>query len=303
LNKVTLPIILPILFAITLSSAISYQDAAADHIGAHATACNLADTVGGGTLGLSSTVGPLGLGWDVGNGQCNGSFGTTTDGTFPGGALELALRAEERRIGQVDRLAPNAYEVQLGHDTTGPPALNRAWWNFQGSIAYDGDISTLDALTLEIITDVGPNAPVAPVFDLLALRGFIDDRHNQPNPTTGFADLYQISQNPEFGWFVPASDTDANPTGAFDYDSEGAWRFVLTAVEDEDTSSVTICIHTPNAQCNPLVEPTPVAGELLSLDSSALVIAGLSSMIWMVPAVAGVVGAGVYLIKLRNNRD
>ena len=43
----------------------------------------------------------------------------------------------------------------------------------------------------------------------------------------------------------------------------------------------------------------PVAGELLSLDSSALVIAGLGSMIWMVPAVAGVVGAGVILVKFR----
>jgi len=41
----------------------------------------------------------------------------------------------------------------------------------------------------------------------------------------------------------------------------------------------------------------PVAGELLSLDSAALVIAGLGSMIWMVPAVAGAVGAGVILVK------
>ena len=48
---------------------------------------------------------------------------------------------------------------------------------------------------------------------------------------------------------------------------------------------------------------TPVAGELLSLDSSALVIAGLSSMIWMISTVAGLVGAGVYLVKFRANRD
>jgi len=49
------------------------------------------------------------------------------------------------------------------------------------------------------------------------------------------------------------------------------------------------------------IPPQPVAGELLALDSSALVIAGLSGMIWMVPAVAGVLGAGVYLIKFRKN--
>lgn len=49
---------------------------------------------------------------------------------------------------------------------------------------------------------------------------------------------------------------------------------------------------------------SPVAGELLSLDSSALVVAGLaSSAVWMIPAVAGIAGAGVYLVKLRTNRD
>jgi hypothetical protein len=51
------------------------------------------------------------------------------------------------------------------------------------------------------------------------------------------------------------------------------------------------------------IESCPVAGEILSVDSSALVIGGLSSMIWMIPAVAGIAGAGVYLIKLRANRD
>ena len=47
----------------------------------------------------------------------------------------------------------------------------------------------------------------------------------------------------------------------------------------------------------------PVAGELLSLDSSALVITGLTgSAAWMIPAVAGIAGAGIYLVKFRVNR-
>ena len=51
-------------------------------------------------------------------------------------------------------------------------------------------------------------------------------------------------------------------------------------------------------------EPTPVAGELLSFDSSALVVAGLtSSAIWMIPTIAGLAGAGLYLVKFRTNRD
>ncbi len=44
----------------------------------------------------------------------------------------------------------------------------------------------------------------------------------------------------------------------------------------------------------------PVAGELLPIDSSALMIAGLTSMtVWMVPTILGLAGAGVYLVKYR----
>jgi len=45
-----------------------------------------------------------------------------------------------------------------------------------------------------------------------------------------------------------------------------------------------------------------VAGELLSLDSTALFLAGIQSMtVWMVPAVVGLAGAGVYLVKFRKH--
>jgi len=48
---------------------------------------------------------------------------------------------------------------------------------------------------------------------------------------------------------------------------------------------------------------TQVAGELLPLDNSALMIAGLTSMsVWMIPTVLGLAGAGVYLVKFRANR-
>ena len=47
-------------------------------------------------------------------------------------------------------------------------------------------------------------------------------------------------------------------------------------------------------------QSTQVAGELLPMNTSALMIAGLSaSAVWMIPAVAGLVGAGVYLVKYR----
>ena len=52
------------------------------------------------------------------------------------------------------------------------------------------------------------------------------------------------------------------------------------------------------------VDDTPVAGELLSIDSTALFLAGLSqSAVWMIPTLAGLAGAGAYLIKFRTNKE
>jgi len=51
-------------------------------------------------------------------------------------------------------------------------------------------------------------------------------------------------------------------------------------------------------------ETNPVAGELLPINSSALVIAGItSSAVWMMPTVIGLTGIGIYLVKFRVNRD
>jgi len=47
-----------------------------------------------------------------------------------------------------------------------------------------------------------------------------------------------------------------------------------------------------------------VGGELLSIDSTVLLLAGLqSSAIWMLPVLVGVAGAGFYLIKFRTNKE
>jgi len=47
-----------------------------------------------------------------------------------------------------------------------------------------------------------------------------------------------------------------------------------------------------------------VGGEFLPIDSTALVLAGLqTSAIWMIPVLAGVAGAGFYLVKFRMNKE
>lgn len=231
-------------------------------------ACNKDFTVGGGEFGATKTDGtsigaPTSLGWDVGTGQCNGSFTITKNGSIPssnGKGIELAIRALQRGGSPVTNTSNNGdYEIQKGSDPTTVsiphPNGTRAWWDFQHSIAYDGNINQLNSLTFIIRTDAGPSVPAGP-FDMLALRQFIDDRNDtnngQPvnrgvpfkNSTTGFSDLYQTSQNPVLApWF----DT-------FDFNSEGAWTLTLVAEKKGRFASVSICVHTPNAACN----PTPV---------------------------------------------
>ncbi len=48
------------------------------------------------------------------------------------------------------------------------------------------------------------------------------------------------------------------------------------------------------------IDEVKVGGNLLSIDSTALLLAGLqSSAIWMVPVMVGVAGVGIYLVRSR----
>ncbi len=79
-------------------------------------------------------------------------------------------------------------------------------------------------------------------------------------------------------------------------------NFQMFGLEDiVNNVNVTQTLWINAALAEPIDEP--VAGELLLVDSSALVIGGLaSSAVWMIPIVAGIAGAGLYLVKLRTNR-
>jgi hypothetical protein len=47
---------------------------------------------------------------------------------------------------------------------------------------------------------------------------------------------------------------------------------------------------------------SPVSGKLLSIDSTTLMVAGLSSgAIWMIPTIVGIAGVGFYIIKSKSN--
>jgi hypothetical protein len=52
------------------------------------------------------------------------------------------------------------------------------------------------------------------------------------------------------------------------------------------------------------IHEQPVAGKLLSLNSSSLVITGLSSgAVWLIPTVIGIAGTGFYLIRFKANLE
>lgn len=62
-------------------------------------------------------------------------------------------------------------------------------------------------------------------------------------------------------------------------------------------------VHTNKATLEDLIKVV-VGGQLLSIDSAALLLAGLqSSAIWMVPAMAGIAGAGVYFVRAKMNKN
>jgi len=73
------------------------------------------------------------------------------------------------------------------------------------------------------------------------------------------------------------------------------------------TSQVSLTIPGGGVDADPEIDAIAgfnvrmVAGELLSLDSTALFLAGIQSMtVWMIPTVLGLAGAGVYLVKFRK---
>jgi len=90
------------------------------------------------------------------------------------------------------------------------------------------------------------------------------------------------------GCWITASTLASGPGGPYTLTLDLAGAGIITPL-GEVTSLQDEC-------------PTQVAGELLPLDSTALFLAGIQSMtVWMVPAVVGLAGAGVYLVKFRKH--
>jgi len=109
------------------------------------------------------------------------------------------------------------------------------------------------------------------------------------DPTTGIPDIEVDPVNMRIYW----TDYGRGEIRSASYDVNGSLGPITTEIDN---------LLNPFGLALAFAQEQQVAGELLSLDTSALMIAGLASMsVWMIPTVLGLAGAGVYLVKFRKH--
>jgi len=165
--------------------------------------------------------------------------------------------------GSVDTSGAPGKIMLIGNDNN-VPGINT---EFTINIQCNGDI-TFD--WTYVTNDVD-----GPAFDPAGflLNGGLNQLTNNggPDNQNGGSGVIPVVAGDEFGFYVFSSDGSLGEAA-------------FTMIEN---------FNAPTCQ---------VAGELLPLNTSALMIAGLTSMtVWMVPAIAGLAGVGVYLVKFRKH--
>ncbi len=167
------------------------------------------------------------------------------------------------------------WEAQDDHDNTLDPMLSL--FDKDGNGFVFNDDNTPPGNIGARIGNLGPNVPAAPQEVLLAISSF--DAHPLDGGVlmpAGIASIMDDGQEVLVGT-VDGWEADGNTAGTYD--------IILIGFGGLDDCPI----------------PQQVAGELLPLDSTALLIGGLTSMsVWMIPTVLGLAGVGVYLVKFRK---
>ena len=105
------------------------------------------------------------------------------------------------------------------------------------------------------------------------------------------------------GVFTQITDNTASDSGSENVAVLAGDVFGFRVASQDDLSAPGIFMEI-NEFKGPSLLDCAVGGEFLPIDSTALVLAGLqTSAIWMLPVLAGVAGAGFYLIKFRTNKE
>jgi hypothetical protein len=196
--------------------------------------------------------------WNVGSGQSNGAFATTTASTpFADVNIELGLRAQERFVGAITPDGGNSrsYTVPTGGTST------RAAFNLDFSAALTGNISALPnalptgfSLTLTVLNDLGTSV----ALDLLTPANLATRPTGSLEIAPGYVQLAN-SWNPMFG-FIFGSGWD-NQNFDFVYAK-------LEASYDGETASTDICMHAQgqDATCGQrITSQVPLPGTLALL--------------------------------------
>jgi len=186
-------------------------------------------------------------------------------------------------------------------------------FSYQGSttphLCGSGQFSTVDINGARLSTCAGHWDDGGP-FDggLITVGGVGDNTSNPPDPNgPGGEDdeLYNVAGLLSQGDTMMDIDT-VNPSGddniflaVLSITAKASLEICDNGIDDDGDGLVDI----DDADCQ-VEEPPVVGGEFLAIDSTALFLSGIqSSAIWMLPALAGIVGTGAYYIRTRMNKD
>jgi len=267
--------------------------------------------------GSGIPVGPIGFNNCSGMDQ-NPATGIMFATCFRTGDNVHVLVTINLSTGQGTEVGPTGADV--GPFATGFGRISDITFRNSDSILYgfggpDGPLFTLD-LNSGAATQIGPFPSPSPVESGNALGFSLTDTlfYSENDPPF----LLTLDQNNAAHTFVSAlggfdnnndriNAMEFNPQSGIGYASvihTNPARANHLAILDVDNNSIIIQGETvPGLDAIAFEDEQQVAGELLPLDNTSLVIAGLTSMsMWMIPTVLGLAGVGVYLVKFRANR-
>jgi hypothetical protein len=173
-------------------------------------------------------------------------------------AIELGLRAQQRRIGPITAdAAGQSYAYTVNADSDPGTNDTRAWWNFDGSATYGDAIGKLDSLVLGVYDAGGTQLNSV---DLLAFA-------KATSIDISTTSTIQESWNPMFsGVSVPTFSVNS---------TNFAYWLTLTASDHGDVARSLMCVHTAGNNCEtppppPLPEPASLA--IVGLGLAALAV-------------------------------
>jgi hypothetical protein len=224
-----------------------------------------------------------------GSGQINGEFIVDVNSIDSDTEIQIGLRAQERFAGPTLTRVGNVFYSPAQLTPPGPELWNFDWHLDFGTPNLGGSLVPENMRDYNVVLNIDTDPTAGVSFIPLDLNAAADLFRG-----TTIADpisLYQESYN--IG-FAPLSIVAGGP-GEYDFE---------LIVTTKDTAPLPIAASSMKVIVGSEPPTVPVTGELLPLDSTALVIAGLAgSAVWMIPTLAGIAGAGIYLVKLRANRD